>query len=83
MKLTRDGAIWWIGMAAGAVSYVAANLNLFPVPEKWQGTVQALAAGLTWLSGYLRMSPLKLSPDHPMATSESDQTLSITGQQKE
>lgn len=84
MKFTRDGAIWWVGLIAGALGVIGGSFKLlheaFPALDPaWDARLTLASAIVGFLSGYLRMSPLALSADHPIATNEASQKLSITG----
>lgn len=60
MTLTRDSLIWWIAAAGAALGYLATAQN---PPNLWtyKEWIQAGLAGVGWLSGYLKSSPLPLS----------------------
>lgn len=84
MKLTRDGAIWWVAIIGGVLGFLGGHFELlqkaFPgVGPAWNARIELFAGIVALIGGFLRMSPLALSADHPVATNEASQTLSITG----
>lgn len=87
MKLTRDGIIWWIGMAVSTSGFAFTNFDYLSglitrmLPMLSLETVGMLKAWIEFISfisvaifGWLRMSPLALSNSSKMALNP-DQTL--------
>jgi hypothetical protein len=84
MKLTRDGAVYWLGAVGGAATALLGHYELltrsFPgLGLVWQARIELLGFALTGISLYLRMSPMPLSASNEMATLDHDQTLTVTG----
>jgi hypothetical protein len=84
MKLTRDGAIYWLGALGGAAFGLLGHYDLllraFPgLGPLWQARIELIGFAATGVSLYLRMSPLPLSSSNEMATRDHDQALTVTG----
>lgn len=58
MRLTRDSAVLWLGLAVAVVGYLSTAAN---PPTHWSYTewLQAASFLLAWISGKLATSPLK------------------------
>lgn len=85
MKFTRDGAVWSVLFLGGLAGFLAGHFELltkaFPtLGTVWQARIELLSALSGFAGAYLRMSPASLSWGNRMASSDADQTLSITGQ---
>jgi hypothetical protein len=79
--MKRDSIIWTITFLASIATFLTSQLGglhaAFPSMTPTTDARIALIAGLLgFLSGYFKMSPLALSPDHPMATIEAGTVLS-------
>lgn len=84
MKFTRDGAIWLVMVIGGVLGFLSGHFDLlqkaFPsVGPAWSARLELVSGLVALIGGFLRMSPLALSPDHPLATKEAPQTTSLTG----
>jgi hypothetical protein len=84
MKLTRDSALWWVLLASGVVGVLTGHAKLvhdaFPsAGPAWDSFVELASLLLAVVAAFLRMSPLALSDDHPLATREASKTLSVGG----
>ena len=56
MRVTRDSAVWWLGIVGAVVTYLAASR---PVPEwDYYAWLQAVAFAVATVSGKLATSPL-------------------------
>lgn len=86
MKFTRDGAIWLVMFIGGALGFATSHFDALAqalhLSPEWRGTIELASAFSAWVGGYLRMSPAALSQDHPMATNDASQTLTVVGHQK-
>lgn len=81
MRLTRDGFIWALLAVAGGASFLLDHFGVlqqaFPgITPAWHARIELASMVAGWLGAYLRLSPLPLSWDHPLATQESGATLS-------
>lgn len=90
MNFSRDSAIWWAGMISAALVFAGDQFGMiqeaFPnLGVLWISRIKLGAALLGMVSGYLRMSPLRLSRDSDLAgqKADPDKTLTITGQNPE
>lgn len=86
MSFTRDSAVWWLLLLVAGAGYLSSHFNLitssFPaVNAVWESRLELVSAVGGVVAGYLRMSPLALSPDSALAVgrADPDKTLSITG----
>ena len=89
MTLSRDGAVWWVGMISAALVFAGDQFGLiqaaFPdLSMLWLSRIKLGVAGMGMVSAYLRMSPLHLSRGSDLAgqKADPDKTLTITGQEK-
>jgi hypothetical protein len=79
--LTRDSAVWTVTLIGAILVFLSGQFDLlthaFPsLGPVWQARIQFFAALLGFISGYLKMSPLPLSPTNTMAgTAKPSQTL--------
>lgn len=71
ITLTRDSLVWWV-MAAGAMLGYLAVAKTPPTQWSYEQWLQAGLAGVGWLSGYLKSSPLPLSYKAQAALSTGD-----------
>lgn len=81
MKFTRDAWIWNLSFIASVLTFLTSQLGglhaAFPsLTAVADARIAIGAAVLGFISGYLKMSPLALSADHPMATNEASVVLS-------
>jgi hypothetical protein len=86
MKLTRDSALWWVLLVSGIVGVLTGHNNVlhaaFPtMGPQWDARLELFAFALSVVGAFLRMSPLALSQDHPLASAvpDANRTLSING----
>lgn len=93
LKLTRDGVIWYVGVIVSAAGFAFSHFEhlsgllarmlpflspaAFDVAKAW---IEFVSFTGTALCAYLRMSPLKLSPDHEMAVLPSQTLKGLTSQ---
>ena len=81
--MTRDSAVWTITFVSALAVFFSSQFDLltaaFPsLPPVWESRIELVSAVLGFISGYLKMSPLALRPDHPYAgTSDPHTTLNI------
>ena len=72
--LTRDSAVWTFALVGAILVFLSGQFDLltraFPsLSAVWQAKIQFFAALMGFVSGYLKMSPLPLSPTNQMAGS--------------
>lgn len=66
--LTRNNAIWVLGMLGGLLTFVAGHFGMFPmIPTTWQPSIELLGAFIGGGSAALRQSPLPHSDSHDQA----------------
>jgi len=79
--LTRDSVLWTIALAAAVAAFLLGHFDLltraFPfVTSVWQARIELVAAVAGFLAGWLKMSPLRLRSDSPLAgTADPARTL--------
>lgn len=76
--MTRNSWIWWLGMAAAVLTFVADQFGMLHMTSVSQDRVKFVALLIGIISGYLRMSPLALSPDSTLAGQVADPTKTLT-----
>jgi hypothetical protein len=60
MRITRDSAVWWVGMVGAVATGLALNFELFPwIPDPVQHWIALVAFVTGIVSGKLATSPLK------------------------
>lgn len=83
MKLTRDGAIWWVLFLGGVAGFLGGHFDLltkaFGLGPVWQARIELVSALSGFVGAFLRMSPAALSTQNPLATTEASQTLTLNG----
>lgn len=85
MRLTRDSALWWLLLVAGAATFLTGHFDVltkaFGISETWQARIELIGGFATFVAGYLRLSPLPLSRDSELRGQGADpnQSLSMTG----
>jgi hypothetical protein len=87
MKFTRDGFIWALLAVAGGAGFLLDHFGIvkdaFPsITPTWHARIELASMAAGWLGAYLRLSPLPLSWDHPLASNDSDTVLSPFNSQK-
>jgi hypothetical protein len=70
--MTRDSLLWTITLVSSIAVFLGGQFDLitqaFPgVTAIWEARIQFVSAITGFLSGYLKMSPLRLSEDNTMA----------------
>lgn len=76
--MTRNSWIWWLGMAGAVLTFVADQFGMLHMTAVSQDRVKFVALLIGIISGYLRMSPLALSPDSTLAGQGADPTKTLT-----
>lgn len=86
MKFTRDSMIWWLLLIVAVVTFLSSHFDListsFPaVSMVWESRLELVSAFAGVVAGYLRLSPLKLSPQSELAgkPANPNKALSIIG----
>lgn len=88
MTLTRDSMLWTMTLVAALAVFLSGHFSLltdaFPgLGAVWQARIELVAALTGFVAGYLKMSPLALAPQNPMAgTADPSNTLTTLGQPK-
>jgi len=85
--VTRDSTSLLVAFVTAASIFLGSHFDLlhkaFPlITEVWQARLELIAAIGGFVTGYLRMSPLPLSPDHPLGSAMSNQQLTFWGRPK-
>ena len=58
--VTRDSALWWVGMVGAIATGLALNFDLFPwIPDSVQHWISLVAFVTGIVSGKMASSPLK------------------------
>lgn len=90
MNFSRDGAVWWVGIVGALLVFFSDQFGLlqaaFPgIDPVWAARIKFASALIGIVSGYLRMSPLPLSPTSELAGKGADpnQSLTLIGDAKE
>lgn len=81
MSFTRDSVLWSVTFATAVLTFLAGQFNMitmaFPfITSTWEARIKLGAAIFGFVAGYLKMSPLPLSPKNPHATDQADVALS-------
>lgn len=84
--MTRDSAFLIITFVSSLLVFVLSQFDVvaraFSINPIWHDRLQVISAVVGFISGYLRMSPLSLHQDSPMATTTANaaRTLGPLGQ---